>query len=52
MLKPPGHQPTEPDTSNAKDPIHHPHRPDHPFQDEREEEIEMDEDTGADPWWM
>lgn len=52
----PGHQPTEPDTPTPqKDPIHHPHKPDHPFHDEREDEgmeTDDDEDTASDPWWM
>lgn len=56
MPNSPGHQPIDPDTPNPqKDPIHHPHKPDHPFHDEREEEgieTDEDEDTRSDPWWM
>lgn len=50
----PGHQPIEPDTPTPKDPIHHLHKPDRSFHDEREEGIETDEgeDTETDPWWM
>lgn len=51
----PSHNPVEPDTPNQKDPIHHPHRQDHPEPDHRDDEFpesEEDEDTDSDPWWM
>ena len=50
----PGRQPIEPDTPNPKDPIHHPHKSDHPFRDQREENgfDTDDEDAGSEPWWM
>ncbi len=51
----PGHQPIEPDSPNPQDPIYHRRKPDHPFHDERDDEVgdtDEDEDTGSDPWWM
>ena len=49
----PGHHPVEPDTPDQKEPLHHPHKQDHPGPDDADEEWDEDEkDSCAEPWWM
>lgn len=49
----PHQNPVEPDSPEQRDPIHHPHRQDHPGPDDKDDELpEEEEDTDSDPWWM
>lgn len=48
----PHQNPVEPDTPEPKDPIHQPHKQDHPGPDNKDDELpEDDEDTDSEPWW-
>lgn len=53
MSNRPGHIPVDPDTPERKDPIHQPHKEDHPGPDNHDDELPGDdEETDAEPWWM